>query len=174
MEKYAFPLYPITGRKRAFCIGLSRSEARSMLDENSVPGNNWSTYPCIVKRTCSTYKEARREVKAMENVTDTKEETQHTDVIQLSEINDVLDLSHLLQDGVNIAAISTPITVTNNNAMADRITLNDVNTSFLLKADDEVVKNQGKILEILQDVQSNQIKIIQQLVMHEVLLNELW
>lgn len=56
----------------------------------------------------------------------------------------------------------------------DHISLNDVNTSFLLRNDnDELMKNQVKILEVLQDVQNTQKKILQQLARHEVQYNEL-
>ncbi|KAF9406799.1 hypothetical protein HW555_012938, partial [Spodoptera exigua] len=95
-----------------------RSEASSILDENSVPGKNWSTFPCIVKRICNTYKAA--------------------------------------------------------GLAADRISLTDVNASFLLKNDnEEVIKNQAKIMEILQDVQNTQKRILQQLARHEVQFIEL-
>jgi hypothetical protein len=54
---------------------------------------------------------------------------------------------------------------------ADRISLTDVNASFLLKADnDEVIKNQLKILEVLEELQNTQKKILQQLAKHEVQL----
>lgn len=113
MEKYAIPLYSTTGRKRALSFG-PQGQASSMLDENSVPGKNWSTFQCIIKRICNTYKAARLELKAMENVTDTEEEV--TQVIQLQQENDVvLNLNHIMQVDDNIV---TPITeITSDNAM---------------------------------------------------------
>ncbi|CAH0696731.1 unnamed protein product [Spodoptera exigua] len=173
--KICLSVVPNNWEKEGTLSWPPRSEASSMLDENSVPGKNWSTFPCIVKRICNTYKAAGLAVKAMENVTDTDEEVP-TRVIPLPQENDaVLDLNHLMEVDGDSTAVVSPITVTiSDNAMADRISLTDVNASFLLKNDnEEVIKNQAKIMEILQDVQNTQKRILQQLARHEVQFIEL-
>lgn len=117
--KICLSVIPNNWEKEGTLSWPPRSEASSMLDENSVPGKNWSSFPCIVKRTCNTYKAARLELKTMENETDTEEEVP-TQVIQLQQDNDVvLNLNHLMQVDSDSTAIVTPITVTTSrdNAM---------------------------------------------------------
>ncbi|KAF9406096.1 hypothetical protein HW555_013402 [Spodoptera exigua] len=122
--KICLSVVPNNWEKEGTLSWPPRSEASSILDENSVPGKNWSTFPCIVKRICNTYKAAGLAVKAMENVTDTDEEVP-TRVIPLPQENDaVLDLNHLMEVDGDSTAVVSPITVTiSDNAMADRISL---------------------------------------------------
>ncbi|XP_048481521.1 uncharacterized protein LOC125489538 [Plutella xylostella] len=173
--KICLSVVPSNWEKEGTLSWPKRSEASSMLDETSVPGKNWSTYACILKRTCSTYKTAGLAVKSMENVTDTDEEVPTRAIQRPQENHAVLDLNHLMEVEGDSTAVVSPITVTiSDNAMADRISLTDVNASFLLKADnDEVIKNQLKILEVLEELQNTQKKILQQLAKHEVQFMEL-